>query len=143
MLYSMLICLFTAASHSEAYILRAKDSEGWELSIWSSSPDFVVTSETPSKASRVRPVIASCLFRAPGSTTDSCLGDHKPRPPDSGLFPAAAAHLTLLALDSHFFVLTLTPNMTMVTETLLLVRSFARFASLRLSVVDSAVDAIL
>jgi len=29
------------------------------------------------------------------------------------------------------------------TETLLLVRSFARFASLRLSVVDSAVDAIL
>jgi len=113
MLYSMLICLFTAASHSEAYILRAKDSEGWELSIWSSSPDFVVTSETPSKASRVRPVIASCLFRAPGSTTDSCLGDHKPRPPDSGLFPAAAAHLTLLALDSHFFVLTLTPNMMM------------------------------
>ena len=93
MLYSMLICLFTAASHSEALHLAREGFGGLGLSIWSSSPDFVVTSETPSKASRVRPLIASCLFRAPGSTTDSCLGDHKPRPPDSGLFPAAAAHL--------------------------------------------------
>mmetsp|Transcript_14368 Transcript_14368/g.36258 ORF Transcript_14368/g.36258 Transcript_14368/m.36258 type:complete len:203 (+) Transcript_14368:191-799(+) len=62
--YSMLICRLTAASHSGAYILRAKESLGCVCAIWSSSPCLVVTSLTPSKDSMVMPVMASDLLSA-------------------------------------------------------------------------------